>query len=89
LAGALSQVAQRPVLSDMARHLEASPTNNGPHGGLLCPATQQLEAAGRGAIDTLGPATANPSMIGPQAGAAARRFSIGCAGHQCRNAPEL
>jgi hypothetical protein len=68
---ALSQVAQRPVLSDMARHLEASGPTTGRMADFYAQRPQQLEVAGRGAIDTLGPATANPSMIGPQAGAAA------------------
>lgn len=68
---ALSQIAQRPVLSDMARHLEASGPTTGRMADFYAQRPQQLEAAGRGAIDTLGPATANPSMIGSQAGAAA------------------
>jgi hypothetical protein len=68
---ALSQVAQRPVLSDMARHLEASGPTQGRMADFYAQRPQQLEAAGRDAIDTVGPATANPSMIGPQAGQAA------------------
>lgn len=68
---ALSQVAQRPVLSDMARHLEASGPTQGRMADFYADRPQQLETAGRAAMDNLGTATANPSMIGPQAGAEA------------------
>lgn len=68
---ALSQAAQRPVLSDMARHLEASGPTTGRMADFYAQRPQQVEQAGRQALDTIAPPNANPSMIGPQAGAAA------------------
>ena len=68
---ALSQVAGRPVLSEVARHLEATPATSGRMATFYGDRPQQVETAGRQAMDQLGPATANPSVIGPQAGEAA------------------
>jgi hypothetical protein len=68
---ALSQAAQRPVLSDTMRHLEASGPTQARMADFYAQRPQQIEAAGRGAMDTISPPAANPSMVGPQAGQAA------------------
>jgi hypothetical protein len=68
---ALSQVAGRPVLSDMARHLEASGPTQGRMADFYAQRPQQVEAAGRGAMDTIAPVNNAPSTIGHQAGQAA------------------
>lgn len=76
----LSQVAGRPVLSNTMRHLEASGPTEGRMADFYAPRAQQIEAAGRGAMDNFGPAAANPSMIGPQAGQAAEETLNGIRG---------
>lgn len=68
---ALSQVAGRPVLSNIARHLEASPQTEARMAEFYAPRAQQVEAAGRQTFDTIAPVNPAPSTIGPQAGAAA------------------
>lgn len=68
---ALSHVAQRPVLSDTMRHLEASGPTQGRMADFFAQRPQQIETAGRGALDNIAPANNAPSMIGPTAGQAA------------------
>lgn len=67
---ALSQVAGRPVLSNMARHLEATAPTEGRMAEIYGQRPQQVEVAGRQALGGIAPPNAAPSTIGPQAGQA-------------------
>jgi hypothetical protein len=67
---ALSQVAGRPVLSDMARHLEAAGPTQGRMAEFYGPRPQQVETAARNQFDNIAPVNNNPSTIGHAAGEA-------------------
>jgi hypothetical protein len=69
---ALSQVTGRPVLTDMQRLLESSRQTRGMMQDALSNRPQQMQAAGRGAADTIAPPTTAPATIGPEAGKAAK-----------------
>jgi len=62
---ALSQVAQRPVMTNMMRHLEASPQTEGRMAEFFSQRPQQVENAVRGELDNIAPANQAPSAIGP------------------------
>jgi hypothetical protein len=68
---ALSQVAGRPVLTNMMRHLEASPQTEGQMGEFFAGRPQAVEGAVRGELDNIAPVNRAPSSIGPQVGRAA------------------
>lgn len=68
---ALSQVAGRPVLSNLARHLEAAPASEARMAEFYGQRPQQVEAAGRQAMGGIAPPNAAPSTIGPAVGRAA------------------
>jgi hypothetical protein len=68
---ALSQVAGRPVLSNVARHLEAAPATEARMAEFYGPRAQQVEQAGRRAMGDIAPPNYQPSTIGPAAGQAA------------------
>lgn len=68
---ALSQVAGRPVLTNMMRHLEASPQTERQMGEFFAGRPQAVEGAVRGELDNIAPVNHAPSTIGPQIGQAA------------------
>lgn len=68
---ALSQAAQRPVLTDTMRHLEAAPQTSAQMAEFFARRPQQVEQAARSQFDRIAPVNAAPSTIGPQAGAVA------------------
>lgn len=65
---ALSQVAGRPVMTNVMRHLEGAPQTEARMAEFFGQRPQQIERAGRGAFDNLAPANRNPSSIGPAVG---------------------
>lgn len=65
---ALSQVAGRPVLTNMMRHLEASPQTEGRMAEFFGQRAQQVEGAVRGELDNIAPPNMAPSTIGPAIG---------------------
>ena len=65
---ALSQVAGRPVLSDMARHLEASGPTQGRMADFYANRPQEVERAGRYGMGIIAPPNNAPSNIGHAAG---------------------
>jgi hypothetical protein len=68
---ALSQAAGRPVLTNMMRHLEASPQTEAQMGEFFAGRPQAVETAVRGELDNIAPVNRAPSTIGPQVGQAA------------------
>lgn len=68
---ALSQVAGRPVLTNVMRHLEASPQTEGRMATFFGDRPQRVEGAVRSELDNIAPANQAPSTIGPAAGRAA------------------
>lgn len=68
---ALSQVAGRPVLSELARHIEASPATTARAAEFYGQRPQQVETAARNQFDAIAPTNNAPSMIGPHVGEAA------------------
>jgi hypothetical protein len=68
---ALSQVAGRPVLTNMMRHLEASPQTEAQMAEFFSGRPQAVEGAVRGELDNIAPVNRAPSSIGPQVGRAA------------------
>lgn len=68
---ALSQVAGRPVLTNMMRHLEASPQTEGRMAEFFGQRPQQVERSVRGEMENIAPVNQNPSTIGRQVGQAA------------------
>jgi len=68
---ALSQVAGRPVLSDVMRHLEAAPQTSGRMNALYADRPQQVDYASRAAMDRIAPPSQAPSSIGREVGTAA------------------
>lgn len=68
---ALSQVAQRPVLTNTMRHLEASPQTEARMGQFFAGRPQQVERTVRDELDNIAPANPNPSTIGREVGRAA------------------
>jgi hypothetical protein len=65
---ALSQVAGRPVLTNMMRHLEASPQTENQMATFFGQRPQQVENAVRDELGNISPVNANPSGIGPTVG---------------------
>lgn len=68
---ALSQVAGRPVLTNMMRHLEASPQTEARMGAFFGQRPQQVEGAVRQELGNIAPVNNTPSTIGPAVGRAA------------------
>jgi len=68
---ALSQVDGRPVLTNMMRHLEASPQSERQMAEFFGGRPQAVETAVRGELDNMAPVNRAPSTIGPQVGRAA------------------
>lgn len=67
---AISQVADRPVLTNLMRHLEASPQTEAQMSAFFGRRPQQVEQAARGQFDNISPANQSPSTIGPAVGQA-------------------
>lgn len=68
---ALSQVAQRPVLTNTMRNLEGAPQTEAQMAEFFARRPQQVEQAARGQFDQFAPANPAPSTIGRQVGQAA------------------
>jgi len=68
---ALSQVAGRPVLTNVMRHLEAAPQTEATMAEFFGQRAQQVESAGRQAMGRIAPPNHAPSSIGPAVGQAA------------------
>lgn len=68
---ALSQVAGRPVLTNMMRHLEASPQTEGQMSAFFGDRAPRVEGAVRQELGNIAPANPAPSTIGPAVGRAA------------------
>lgn len=68
---ALSQVAGRPVLTNMMRHLEASPQTEAQMGAFFGNRPQAVEGAVRQELGNIAPVNQAPSAIGPAVGRAA------------------
>lgn len=71
---ALSQVAGRPVLTNMLRHLEASPQTEGQMAAFFGGRPQAVEGAVRQELGNIAPVNYEPSQIGPAVGGAARQI---------------
>lgn len=69
---ALSQVAGRPVLTNMMRHLEASPQTEGQMSAFFGDRPQRVEGAVRQELDNIAPRNFSPENVGPDVGAIAR-----------------
>lgn len=67
---ALSQVAGRPVLTNMMRHLEASPQTENRMATFFGQRPQQVDTAVRGEMGNIAPVNNTPSSIGPAVGQA-------------------
>ena len=67
---ALSQVAGRPVLTNMMRHLEASPQTENRMAAFFGQRPQQVDTAVRGEMGNIAPVNNTPSSIGPAVGRA-------------------
>lgn len=65
---ALSQAAQRPVLTDTMRHLEAAPQTSAQMSEFFAGRPQQVDTAARGQFDRIAPVNNAPSSIGPAVG---------------------
>lgn len=70
---ALSQVAGRRVLTNMMRHLEASPQTEAQMSSFFGQRPQQVEGAVRGELGNIASPNYAPSSIGHEVGAAAQR----------------
>lgn len=68
---ALSQVAGRPVLTNMMRHLEASPQTEGQMGAFFGDRPQAVQGAVRQELGNIAPVNQAPSAVGPAVGRAA------------------
>jgi hypothetical protein len=68
---ALSQVAGRPVLTNMMRHLEASPQTEGQMAAFFGDRAPNVEGAVRQELGNIAPVNPNPSSVGPAVGRAA------------------
>lgn len=75
LPEALSQVAGKPVLTNVMRHLEGAHQTEGQMGEFFGNRPQQVEGAGRSQFDTIAPVNNAPSTIGPAIGQAAEQTS--------------
>ncbi len=67
---ALSQVAGRPVLSNLARHLEAAPATEARMAEFYGQRPQQVENAAQNQFNRISPVNNAPHNIGPDAGTA-------------------
>lgn len=65
---ALSQVAGRPVLTNMMRHLEASPQTEAQMAEFFGGRPRQVERAVRAEADNIAPVNSTPSSVGPAVG---------------------
>lgn len=70
---ALSQVAGRPVLTNVLRHLEAAPSSEGRMAEFFGGRAPAVERSAGPVFDSVTPAAPNPSGIGPAVGVAAER----------------
>lgn len=68
---ALSQVAQRPVLTNTMRHVEASPSSEARMAEFFGQRPQQVDQAAGAQFRAVAPGNPAPSTIGPAAGRAA------------------
>jgi hypothetical protein len=68
---ALSQVAGRPVLSNIMRHIEASPQTEARMSEFFGSRASRMDGAARSEFDNVAPQSQSPSAIGPAAGTAA------------------
>lgn len=68
---ALSQVAQRPVLTNTMRHLEGAPQTEAQMAEFFAGRPQAVEQATRHELGNVAPVNQAPSTIGPAAGTAA------------------
>lgn len=73
LPEALSQVAEKPVLSNLMRHVEGAHQSEGKMAEFYGNRPQQIEAAARPQFDNIAPINNAPSTIGPAVGAAAEK----------------
>lgn len=69
---ALSQVAGRPVMTSVLRHLEASPQTEERMSQFFGGRPAAVEQSARGQFDNVAPINGQPSFIGPDASQAAR-----------------
>lgn len=70
---ALSQVAGRPVLSNVMRHLEAAPATEARMSAYYGNRPQEMDRAARATFDTIAPVNAAPSTIGRAVGETAEQ----------------
>lgn len=70
---ALSQVAQRPVLTNTLRHLEGAPQTEARMAEFFARRPQQVEQAARSQFDNLAPVDYSPSAVGPSVASTARQ----------------
>lgn len=68
---AMSQVTGRPVLTDMQRILESSPSSRATMQNTLADRPHQVEGAVRSELDNVAPQAQNPAMIGADVSKAA------------------
>lgn len=73
LPEALSQVAGKPVLTNLMRHLEGAHQTEGQMAEYFGNRPQQVENAARPQMDTIAPVNQTPSTIGPAVGTAAEK----------------
>lgn len=73
LPEALSQVAGKPVLTNMMRHLEGAHQTEGQMSEFFGGRPQQVETATRPQMDAIAPVNNAPSTIGPAVGTAAEQ----------------
>jgi hypothetical protein len=73
LPEALSQVAGKPVLTNVMRHLEGAHQTEGQMAEFFGNRPQQVEGAARAQFDAIAPVNNAPSTIGPAVGAAAEQ----------------
>lgn len=75
LPEALSQVAGKPVLTNLMRHLEGAHQTEGQMAEFFGNRPQQVENAARGQFDNIAPVNNAPSTVGPAIGTAAEQTS--------------
>lgn len=63
---ALSRITGKPVLTDMQRIIESSPTSRTGLQTFMGERPKQIDTAARGAFDDISPRSPNPSQLGPE-----------------------
>lgn len=63
---ALSRITGKPVMTDMQRIIESSPTSRTGLQSFMGERPQQVDAAARDAFDRISPRSKNPSQLGPE-----------------------